>query len=613
MIFDLEIQPQPVAARFINRGDNLPPYYIPALYINTNEQNVFPSDLVSIDANDRIDMAEQIPVTQIKSTESARFEVLSDRILLTNIAKYSKLTGSKYPIFFKHHIYIGDAKMIDKSIIIFNEDGAKLDEDFFTLDVGIDEAYVYINPLADTILFIEWATTEGVFREMIKLVPVFQNMGEYHNGSAPWETHNQNLNKYEFFIYINSGEFICQTTHSNSVLYYTSINNYGIIQGPIGKLDGQWTLLIENVNLKSRVSIDGDDVSLYYRLPEYTSQIQQDLSRIPADEYDSEYDPFFKRITKQLCKMYDGYYFKTQLTPAKDLLDDCYIYIYDIVTKELVAAYTSNKNKVNSSPGVGIIFGEIEDYSYDGIFKIGKYFSGNDYFANISYHIYNKFYEFRYLNMNSMRASKARQIALYLTPTYSDAADGDVSPSLYYVFIGGELEDDRTNEEKLKKWGASFNSKIEYQIFLQENYCMHLSYIAVDVDKMYDMLDIMHCGYYEKVIYDKDEITRTNLDVLVSEIINYDIPVQLNDTAVLCIDNNTFLPNSTEDNVNKNNEFLDFAYNKVIENIAISSKILKEQQVIDVVAAGSLINPDILLTESSDEIETETLEDILVG
>ena len=160
MRFDLEIQPISVALQFINAGSTIQTSVIPVLYLNTNEINITPADFVSIDTGSKIDTLLNLNIKQTLLDNEHSFSTESDQILVTHIAKYSKITGAKYPLFFKHKITLSAGTNISiQSIKIYNESGEILDDDQYIVEASTLEVYIYINPIINSFLMVEWADT----------------------------------------------------------------------------------------------------------------------------------------------------------------------------------------------------------------------------------------------------------------------------------------------------------------------------------------------------------------------------------------------------------------------------------------------------------------------
>lgn len=565
MKFDLEIQPGTVALRFINGGDTISSSYIPALYLNTKEVNIDPSDFVALSLSTELDSSFYLSANQVNLT-SATFDVYSDQILVTHIAKYSKLTGAKYPIFYKHVITISDnERLIDQSVTIYNENGVILDSELYLVETYNNQAYIYINPSEDTVLTVEWSDSSAVHKECLKLVPVFTDMGpDFYLGTP--------LGRDEFYITSSGSKFICHTSRLSGVLFYISKESFDFIKKPVANINEPWYLQINNIVIKA---LDHNGTNIYYRLPEYYLQKMSDAQN------DVNYDSVFKKYTNQLCEILDGKYIRTQMAPSISKLSEVNIYIYNKQTKVLEYAYTTNSSlygkTVDSS---GILWIAVQDYSYNGIFILNIEFDSAKYIAYADYSIDNIYYEFRYLDLNSIEISKAKLIALYLAP---DTDASIYSTRLFYVFIG--TDDGKDNYYRYERQGVSFGSIQQYETFIADFECMHMAYVSVETDKLNDILDITYCANSDTIVYNENQISKTDLDLVYGKLINREFSVQLDDTAFIYVNPTIYEDESTSTNlelsISKNDEYMDFISKTVNENITVSTKTIVGRNIIN--------------------------------
>lgn len=553
MIFDLEIPPITLSTRLINIGDNINSSYVPILYINVKDEEYFPGDFISIDRATFIDEYNNIPITMITAPEDTQhFEISSNKILVTHIARFSKITGTKYPIFYKHKINLNNKKIIDKSVIIFDENGYILDRDFYILETDNNIAYIYINPLDNHILHIEWADDSSVHREMLKLEPIFKDLG------LNFDIENEQLNRYEMFITEEAGKFYCNTAHSGALLYYTSKSVNGFIMPPVGNMADQWSPLIENFRINKEININDTLVNVNYWMPEYNLQKMLEAQQ-PG------YNSFYKKFTNQKCKIYSKSYIKLQMNPATTKMDDINIYIFDYISNTLQYAFTTNISLIGTSvPNSTIIFGKVIDYSYDGIIKIEKEIDSDIYYANSDYNIDNIYYTFSALDLNSLHFAKSKLIAIYCSWSLLDRD----TPAIFYVLIGED--DGKSYNNKFETNGVSFVSQNDYQLFLEYHSALHLTYISIEADKMSEMLDVVYIGSNDKFTFDQKDIASQNISEIIEMIKNQDVALQINDVGYIYVDRDIFDPTDEISNL----EYLDFVKDVVDKNIVMSTKTI---------------------------------------
>jgi hypothetical protein len=567
MKFDLEIQPITVSLRFVNAGDTIAPSQIPALYVNTKEANITPADFISIDTGSTIDRLLNLNISQA-TLNNGNFVTESNQILLTHIAKYSKMTGAKYPIFFKHTIKLADGtKLIDQSVRVYNENGDILDQELYMVESGNNEAYIYINPTTDSLLIGEWSDSKAVNRECLKLQPIFADMGSDYGGS------NTPLKTYEYYITTSNNEFVCHTGRSGSV-FYTAKKDFAFIQKPVGNLNQPWYLLFNNITIKG---LDKNANDVYYRLPEYYVQKMEDAQMTPG------YDSFYKKYTNQLCKILNNKFIKTQMAPSVYKLGEVDVLIYNKISSALDSAFTTNTLKVGTpSPDPSILWAKIDDYSYDGVFILNKSFDKDSFIAYADYYIDNIYYEFRFLDLNTVQMSKSKMIGLYIAPDYSMTAQSSASTLMFYVFIGDD--DGKTYTQKEKRNAVSFVSVVDYKAFIADKSYFHLAFISVENDKMNDIMDISYCADSAEKIFNEQEISKTDLDLVYRSLIERRFSLQMNDTAFSYVSDSVYEDEATSANqqlsINNNDEYMNFVDKTVKENITISTKVITGRSVI---------------------------------
>lgn len=570
MRFDLEIHPTLTKLVYVDQGKEIPQSYLPALYVNTNDINIQPSDMISLELSSQIDALMNIPITQVNFTNSL-FQTNTDKILITHIVRYSKITGTKYPIFYKHVINIPNgAQFIDQSIQIYNESGAQLDKDLYLIETGSNYVYVYITPIDNSILSIAWADTISSHKELLKLQPIFADKGADFNTNS--------LGMYDFCCIPNAtnGNVDVHMGMTSGSVYITSTNSFAGVLKPVGNINDSWFLQTENIMIYSQ-GVSG--VKCTYVLPEYYTQKMQDA--ISASSNGIVYDSLYKQYTNQICRIIDGIYLQLQFQPSIYKLGNIDIKIYNKLTNIIAYGFTSDTSKIGQEiDSSGIIWTHIDDYSYDGIIQIGTSIDNTYYNAYADYYIDNKYYEFRMLDLNAIENSYSSIIALYIAPTY-DANDIDQN-KLFFVYIG--QTDARTNTQKFKQIGAGFTSKTDYQTFISQNNCMHLCYTSIDSGTMYDMLDITYCATSQEqqpYISDSD-LSTYSVDLLANGLINSSIRFQLNDTAVCTFDTSIFSNNSDKDQADiENNEYLNFAKQIISENSTISTRMLIDKSIVN--------------------------------
>lgn len=558
MRYDLEIQPTNMGMIFVEQSKQIPPSSVPIIYTNVNETNVVPADLVELELSSKFKSFTDIPLQQ---TSDVDFIVQSNKILVTNIARFSKVTGTVIPIFYKHVITMPASGMsiIDQSIKIYNELNIQLDNDLFVIESSVDEIYVYINPIDNSILSIEYGDNDKVYRELVKLQPVFADVGD------SWTLPMNELGRYEFVVVDDAGAFRCYTNNP-ATKFIASKSNFASVLKPVGNINGHWYLRLDNI-IMTNPGPSGENIK--YQMIEYNLQLMQDSMTDP------EYNPFFKKYTDQIAKIVSQRYIQLQSVPSVWTLDDIDILIKDKATSEVIYAFTTNKSsaKMNSAV-VGVPWSQVDDYTYNGILKLPISIDETLFNVYATYSVDRNFYEYRTLNLNAIEASHAKMIGIYIIP-YDEISDEN-QVSIYFTFIGHL--DERTSNQKYRKNGAGFSTKQEYLDFLSEHSCMNLCYTSISTDNLYQLLDTIYCGTDKEQISNKFEIAKVDLDLFKRDLINNEIQLSVNDVALAYVDQGALSGTPEIDN-----EYFAFIDDVINKNICASS---------DVVIANNILNGD---------------------
>lgn len=554
MRYNLEIQPSSIGIIFVEQGKEIPGSAVPVLYTNVNETNIVPKDLVEIELSSKFKSYTDLPIDQTSATE---FTVASNKVLITTVARFSKITGSRSPVFYKHVIKLDSNRTIlDKSVRILNESNMELDKDMFVLESATNEAYVYLNPVDDSILWIEYSDQDKAYREMLKLEPAFKDV------SSSFLTAG-NLTQYEFACLAQEDGSFKVFTISNAPKFIASKKDLSSILPPVGNIGEAWYLRVDNITTNS-TGASGENIQ--YHLAEYEDQ------RISDAISDPNFSSMYKLYTDQIAKIVNGNYIKLQAIPNTEKLTSVDIIIKEKTTLKTVYAFTTDnsKKKLNTSIS-GIVWTPIDDYNYDGIFKLPISIDSEYYYAYATYYTTNDFFEYRLLNLNAIDASHAKMIAIYIKPYETGINIGQ--KTIAFAFIGNI--DERANSEKFMSNGAGFETKDEYINFLNEYFCINLCYTSIAVNNLYKLLDITYCGTTKEQIINEYELAKEDIDFFKRDLLNDQIRLSTSDVAYANIDNGIYTGDETKDT-----EYINFVKDVISKNICVSSNFLLRKNLI---------------------------------
>lgn len=600
MRFDLEIQQDLLKLTYVEAGNTIDSSMVPILYMHTKDVNLVPKDFITIDTSTRINQIKESPIFMTQFIDG-KFTSNSDKVLLTHIALYSKITNTKFPVFYNHSIKLSDyltsgGKFNSQSVVISTVDGITLDSSLYTIEHDSEYAHIYVNPIDNAILQIQWSDSNKIFKEMLKLKPVYQDMGNNFNADI--------LSKYQYCCNLNSDRstFTVHLGRTNGTIYYKLKNDASIVHPPICNMDDEWNLLFENILL---YSTDKDSIQCSYRLPEYYLQKQFDAINDP------EFNGLFKKYANQIAKIYNKSYIKTQVPPAVSHIGMVDIVLYNKINNEIALAYTTDSLKVNTihELNMSIVWKKVTDYNLDGLFYIDSEVNVDDVYARATYVVDNNFYQFKYIDIKNTSLDATRMLAIYIAPTYN-YNDADTF-KMYYVYIGSNMD---TSIDKQKVMGACFSTKDDYMDFIQDNSNMHVCFVSINTSKLLDTLEISECSStnIDDPLLTSDESITYSTALLSKHIINNNMRLPLDDTIYINIDQSLFKNSSTTPDADEE-EFLNFVHKTVYENITISTNSLYGKNKINSKMLPYDINlPSIETTTTTEFIGTITPADPII-
>lgn len=566
MRFDLEIQSDPLKLVYVESGKDIDSSLVPVLYIHTNDVNIVPSDLITVDTSTILKSLSDSPIYSASIADSKIVNVKSNKLLLTHIALYSKTTNTKFPVFYAHKLdikkYSQDAKFIEDSVMIYTHDGSVINNDQYYIEFSNDYAYIYINPIDNLILYIQWSDSISIHNEMLKLDIIYKDKGTNFNTSE--------LGKYDYCCTLDSNRetYTVHTGKSDGRIYY-KVNNIGsFVKKPAANLEDKWYLLIENFNISAS---DKESIFCTYRLPEYYIQRQNDAATLI-----DQTSLLYKCFENQICKIINNKYIKLQMSPSLNKLDSVDIFIRDKYSKELLYAFTTNNKLINTVVnGTTIIYSKIEDYSLDGIFKLSESIDDQLYFATSTYYIDNIYYEYRQLNLKTVSLDATKMVAIFVKPTYT--ANDTSNIKLLYCYIGSNVNENFLFESEI---GICFKNKLEYIDYIKDNSYMHIAYISMNASKLVDILDIIPCAStnISMPFLTQEEAESVSDTLFTRYVTNNSFPLYLNDTAVAVLENGILNNNNeiTDDEI----EYISTVKDTINKNITISTNVILNKNIV---------------------------------
>ena len=553
MLFDLEIQPNLVDIVYIKQGNDLHSSLIPVSYCNVTERNIIPADIIEIEEDSRFTSFSTAKI-EIISDQVTQFPVVSEKFLMTHVKKYSNKTGSDIPLFYKHVINMvwdpTKAKwntIPEDSIRIYDTNGVSISKDDYSIEYFSGFVCVYMNPVDDNILRVEYSVSDGIKNELIKLELIFSQV------EWDWVINKSDLGPFEY-LFFNNTVF----TKFTGAKYFVYQRDVSVFKKPIAGMNESWYLRLENLNFTDRNET--------YSMPEFNLQ-------------QMNYGLTVKKYSNIAAKIVGNKYVKLQDVIIRDYLSSVNIYIKNVQQDAMEYLFTANRDLHNTiDQKTGLRWLPITDWNTDGIFELPVTLT-EDHLATSDFKTPNKYYELRTLDLNSMDINSSKILGIYIMPV---GPLDDMTISVFFAYVG--VFDEANSYDKIKVSGSGFKNKQEYRDTLDQYYGVHLAYVSLSTAKMLDITEFYDARDFNGGILDKVELSKTDYDIFINDVASGEILLPTGDTLVATINPDIYAKQrNSKDNLDaineKNLNYQNFVKDTLNKNLDISTDVIIQNSI----------------------------------
>lgn len=557
MIFDLELKYKDPNVVFLEEGTIIPSNINPLYYVSKKSERYVPSDIIDIEGyNNSIIAYSNLPVDQVEFINryagGYSFYVKSDKFLLTDVVKYSYRFNIRVPMFYKSVFVLDMQDILNRSTIkLFDTLNNPIDPELYYIKTENNTITIYSN-LIDEVILVEYTYNNNIKKELLKLTPVYTEV-DWAFIASP----DRQMPDYTYM----QNEGIAVTKYDNH-LYILYQYELGLIKPPVANLTDEWYLLIENHNLTLPDSTGAYNIN--YSVPEYYMQrFHQSIGK--------------KEYLDISCKVLDNGYIQTQLPVPKEYINAVRIHVIDIDNKTIKRAYTTNKTDYyfNYDETSNITYQPIEDYNYNGIFKLSEAILPDEEVI-ASFNVKDNYYIFRSANLNTDDVLSHETVAIYITP-YQNM----LTKSIYYALIG--KHDSRPNITKIKNDASGFTNIADYMQALAETDSYHLGYVRINKVKLANMIQLEDITITERDYIDIKQSSEINQDIFLKDYLDGTITLPLGDTVIVDISDKILDKNNRNTKTQKQS-YVNHIQDVLDKNLAIHTRsIISQEEVIAVI------------------------------
>jgi hypothetical protein len=499
MRFDLEIANLHTDLVYISENQEIPAGAVPLYFVNMDTRDKVPSDFFSIENNI---LQDSLAGQGYQSVEGPAFPVNSNKFALTHVSTYSVQGSAKVPLFFKH--VIAD-RVHEDAIRIVDYFGIQIPREEYMVEEKKDFTNIYINKY-NKILFVEYVSDTQIYKKLLDLQPVFTEIG--------WEDFvvlDTNVPEYK---YISTDNFV-QTSYPGT-MYISYKYETDLLRMPACNIEDDWFVSILNANFEIEKVITGIHQKFRYSVPEY--YIQQTGN-----------DRYYKHfVHKKVRKLFDNY-IKLQTPILRERAESIYIYVYDFYTNKLKHAITTNHAYEGKYYKDDVYYLYTNDYNADGVIGLPVRLTDRD-VAYADYHIFDEYYEFRFLNLNSPTLNSGGYFGIFLVPDVTELEEAVYFarigiPRTVPILIDGIITQD-----------MQFETLDEYDAFLDEYNCYGIAVISIFGNYEASVLNTKDARTEGGQIFDRKLACLTTADMIYKDLIDGKISIPTNDTLIANID-----------------------------------------------------------------------------
>lgn len=525
MRFDLEI---PAISNtklvYISEGEEISQALSPILYYSINTKDMFIDQFLTIENafSTREFLADGYEIKRGPS-----FEVSSDKILITHIAKFSPKEGLRIPLFYKYTINEVVAADVIK---IFDYYNVEISSDEYVIETHSGKTFVYMNK-SDKLLFIQYVSNLKYTRTILDLVPVFQE--------ATWESLAMTGTLVDFEFMYDRGAI--RTTY-NGDLFIANINNIKMTRAPLGNIDDPWYVSILNSNFV----VVKNGIKYRYTTPEYYRQ------RFDTDGY-------IKKVVEKKARKIFPEIIKSQYPISKSMADSVYVYVLDFYTKKVKYALTTSKSDIGTLYVDDVYYTEISDVSSDGFIMLPVSLEEDD-IAIVTHFTDENYFEYTSYDLNSLASIENNYCAIFIKPNTPEEG----------VSIGHKIIGD----------GGEFNTFDDYTAWVDQNNYLHLSLLSTSASYNTESIEVFDVRQEPELIKDKYSTCKKTVDMLYRDILDGNLIIPSNDTVIAVLDptriaeEGRFFMNAEKDKIvgNVSSDFINNIHSVLKKNLDISTK-----------------------------------------
>jgi hypothetical protein len=541
MRFDVEIPSACIDLTYISEGNKIPFSSVPLYYMEVDHKHKIPSDFLTINQNI---VEESTSVLTYEEHTGPSFSITGSKFLMTNITKVSSEHNLRVPLFYKSVI---QERVSENSITLYDYYGTEIDKEQYLVIEERLSTSIYSNKFNKPV-FVTYTTGDNVKKKLISQTPVYEEVS--------WDDIVTSQGNIPYQKYLKNGDGTVSTTY-NGTLYVKYIHDIELLHPPIANVDDDWYLNIYNTSFKNVHKTSG--ITYTYEVPEFYMQEQANSNVIEVKE--------------NKCKILQKNIISTQTPPASGYESKIQVYVKDYYTKETKYIFTTNSLLVGTAIG-DVQVALASDWNNQGVIQLPVSLSETD-VVYATYMAENKYYKFRFLNLNSLDVGQDCYFAIYMKPNPREFELG-----VYFAVIGKSRD---SQDFSSWKQGNVFESFEDYYAFIDDYACYHVASVGILANKESDLINLIDVRKDGGVISDKESACKIDADVFYNNIINGDIHIPTNDTVVASLNAESLINNKIL-NIDKNTleldqsskDYLDEMMKKIKENLNVSTKSVLE-------------------------------------